>query len=67
MLRGRLIDRLNSTLPCASSRASATPFREFCFNRVRTALWRAVDVEIGVDSLLMGDLILSGAETGPRC
>ena len=34
---------------------------QFCFNRLRTAMWRAVKVPIGEGSLVMGDLILSGA------
>jgi acetyltransferase-like isoleucine patch superfamily enzyme len=34
---------------------------QFCFNRLRTALWRAVGIPIGEGSLLMGDLSLSGA------
>lgn len=33
---------------------------QFCFNRLRTALWRAVSVEIGERSVVMGDLFLSG-------
>jgi maltose O-acetyltransferase len=32
-----------------------------CFNRVRTALWRAAEMSIGEGSLLMGDVLLSGA------
>lgn len=38
---------------------------QFCFNRLRTALWRIVGVEIGVGSMLQGDLILSGAGHWP--
>lgn len=34
---------------------------QFCFNRLRTALWRAMKFEIGSGSLVMGDLILSGS------
>jgi maltose O-acetyltransferase len=33
---------------------------QFCFNRLRTALWRAAKVPVGEGSLIMGDLILSG-------
>jgi acetyltransferase-like isoleucine patch superfamily enzyme len=34
---------------------------QFCFNRLRTALIRAANVQIGEGSLLMGDVILSGS------
>jgi carbonic anhydrase/acetyltransferase-like protein (isoleucine patch superfamily) len=34
---------------------------QFWFNRVRTAFWRAAQMKIGEGSLLMGDVILSGA------
>lgn len=34
---------------------------QFYFNRLRTAIWRAVNIPIGEGSLLMGDLFLSGA------
>jgi maltose O-acetyltransferase len=33
---------------------------QFCFNRVRTYLWRAVNIEIGERSMVMGDLYLAG-------
>jgi maltose O-acetyltransferase len=33
---------------------------QFCFNRLRTALWRAAKIEIGPGSMVMGDLLLSG-------
>jgi maltose O-acetyltransferase len=33
---------------------------QFCFNRLRTSLWRAVNIEIGERSMVMGDLYLSG-------
>lgn len=45
----RLTLRLSNLLP------------QFCFNRVRTALWRSAQVPIGDGSLLMGDLLVSGA------
>jgi maltose O-acetyltransferase len=32
----------------------------FCFNRLRTALWRSVKLDIGAGSLVMGPLLLSG-------
>jgi acetyltransferase-like isoleucine patch superfamily enzyme len=34
---------------------------QFCLNRLRTALWRAAKVPIGRDSMIMGELLLSGA------
>jgi acetyltransferase-like isoleucine patch superfamily enzyme len=34
---------------------------QFCFNRVRTGLWRALKYEIGGGSLIMGDIFLSGS------
>jgi serine acetyltransferase len=34
---------------------------QFCFNRLRTALWRAAKVSIGEGSLIMGDVLLSGS------
>lgn len=34
---------------------------QFCFNRLRTALWRATKVQIGEGSVVMGDIVLSGA------
>src|SRR5687768_12791424 len=33
---------------------------QFCFNRLRTAIWRAARVEIGEGSLVMGQITLSG-------
>jgi maltose O-acetyltransferase len=33
---------------------------QFCFNRVRTALWRAAQIPIGAGSVVMGDMFLSG-------
>jgi serine acetyltransferase len=38
---------------------------QFCFNRLRTNLWRAAKVRIGERSLLMGDVILSGEGDWP--
>ena len=38
---------------------------QFCFNRLRTALWRAAQLEIGAGSIIMGDLILSGGGHWP--
>jgi maltose O-acetyltransferase len=35
-------------------------FPQFCFNRLRTELFRSAGLKIGHGSLLMGDLILSG-------
>lgn len=46
--RARLMQVLTGLLP------------QFCFNRVRTALWRAAKVPLGRGSLVMGDLVLSG-------
>lgn len=34
---------------------------QFWLTRLRTALWRAANVKIGHDSMVMGDIILSGA------
>jgi maltose O-acetyltransferase len=34
---------------------------QFCFNRLRTALWRTAKLQIGAGSLIMGDLLVSGA------
>lgn len=34
---------------------------QFCFNRLRTALWRATKVQIGAGSMVMGDIVLSGS------
>ncbi|MFT3925214.1 MAG: acyltransferase [Myxococcales bacterium] len=33
---------------------------QFCFNRLRTTIWRAAKVKIGEGSLIMGDIVLTG-------
>jgi len=48
-LRVRLAQGVTNLLP------------QFCFNRLRTAIWRAADVQVGKGSLVMGDIILSGS------
>ncbi|MEY4508217.1 MAG: hypothetical protein RLZZ450_339 [Pseudomonadota bacterium] len=53
------VDRLRPVTRLALRLGNLMP--QFCFNRVRTAFWRAANIPIGEGSLLMGDVILSGA------
>ena len=64
--RARLEEELGSLRPhlqLAQSLANVLP--QFGFNRLRTALWRAVHFEIGAGSQVMGELYLSGSGDWP--
>lgn len=53
------VDRLRPAIRLALGLSNLLP--QFCFNRVRTAFWRAANISIGEGSLIMGDMIVSGA------
>jgi len=53
LTRARLVQGVAATLP------------QFCFNELRTALWRAAGFKIGEGSLVMGDLHMAGLGDWP--
>ena len=59
-LRESLKDELGGLRPLLALQGVANLLPQFCFNRLRTALWRAMKLEIGAGSLVMGELTISG-------
>jgi maltose O-acetyltransferase len=54
-------DELGEAGLCIMGQAVANLLPQFCFNRLRTGMWRAMKFEMGQGSLVMGELLLSGA------
>jgi maltose O-acetyltransferase len=59
--RALLIDELGEMRVSLLMQGVANFLPQFCFNRLRTALWRTVNLKIGAGSLVMGELVLSGS------
>src|SRR5687768_94002 len=52
------VGQLRPRVRAVQSLAGLLP--QFCFNRLRTAIWRTANVRIGEGSLVMGQITLSG-------
>lgn len=59
--RALLIDELGEMRASLLMQGACNMLPQFCFNRLRTAMWRAVKLKIGAGSLVMGELVLSGS------
>jgi maltose O-acetyltransferase len=60
-LRDTVVDELGTVGVRTMFQAFANLLPHFCFNRMRTGIWRATGLEIGPGTLVMGDLMISGA------
>jgi maltose O-acetyltransferase len=60
-LRCAVMDELGDMGPRLLMQTLANCLPQFCFNRLRTELWRTAKLRLGPGTLLMGDLRLSGA------
>jgi acetyltransferase-like isoleucine patch superfamily enzyme len=59
-LRETLLDEISELGPQLLMQGIANLLPHPCFNQLRTQLWRAMSIQIGPGSLVMGELMLSG-------
>jgi maltose O-acetyltransferase len=60
-VRDKVLDELGHVGTRVMAQTVAQLLPQFCFNRLRTGIWRALRFDIGKGTLLMGDLLISGA------